>query len=271
LRPATPRAVRLSASCPSQAGQLEPASVARKSVLNNQWRRGQRRDCSEDIARRGLQRARGRASGGSSKPGSNFGSRKRHAEINIVATPSVYPLSRIDEEFVSQCTPHRRRMLKSGLVPQPLFVLVALIVQAQYCIGSCLYPPDEDGHVIIPAGVTSLANNTFYDCRNLKSIFIPYGVLSIGRHAFYHCRSLKTIALPEGIKQIGAHAFQQCTNLEAIQIPLSVTSIGKGVFRQCSALKSISIPSVAEIPANAFQACSSLQHVAVPRSVRRPI
>ena len=62
---------------------------------------------------------------------------------------------------------------------------------------------------------------------------IPATVTSIGSNAFYQCYDLTSITLPEGLTTIYKEAFNQCA-LTSITIPAGVTSIGEGAFTYCS-------------------------------------
>ena len=92
----------------------------------------------------------------------------------------------------------------------------------------------EITELVIPDGVTSIANYVFYNCRSLTSVTIPKGVTSIGGSAFSYCRSLTSIIIPDGVTSIGDYAFLNCSSLTSITIPNSVTSIGNYAFSSCS-------------------------------------
>ena len=124
------------------------------------------------------------------------------------------------------------------------------------------------GSIDIPNSVTSIGDNTFYDCINLSSINLPNGVTSIGKSAFFGCTSLTSITIPYGVTSIGNNTFQGCTGLTAISIPNSVTSIGNRAFNSCTSLSSISIPyGVTSIGNEAFQYCTGLTSVTIPNGV----
>jgi hypothetical protein len=67
--------------------------------------------------------------------------------------------------------------------------------------GWLLYQGDgevEDKCIIrirVDISITSIHNNAYKDCRNLKEVIIPKSVTSIGSHAFYGCRALTTVEL----------------------------------------------------------------------------
>ena len=79
------------------------------------------------------------------------------------------------------------------------------------CIGG-----QEVKNVIIPNGVTSIGDYTFYDFHSLTSITIPNSVTSIGKNAFTNCHGLTSITIPESVTRIGESAFWNCFNLASV-------------------------------------------------------
>ena len=108
--------------------------------------------------------------------------------------------------------------------------------------------------------ITSLAENIFYNCSNLKTVTIPETVTEIGKQAFYNCSSLSTIVIPEGVTSIEEGTFRDCSSLNEVIIPETVTEIGKQAFYNCSSLPELTIPSgITNIPIDTFNGCSSLE------------
>ena len=134
----------------------------------------------------------------------------------------------------------------------------------------------EGENVVIPNGVTGIADYAFYDCYELVSITIPSSVTHIGNLVFpvfcnikevhitdvatwrgidfasassnplYYAHSLylngelvTDLVIPDSVDSIGEYAFYGCSNLTSITIPSCVTSIGDHVFRDCSSLTSV--------------------------------
>ena len=115
--------------------------------------------------------------------------------------------------------------------------------------------------LILPNGITKIANYAFYNCGSITSIMISNSVTSIGEDAFSGCSSLTSIMIPNSVTNIGDSAFYGCSSLTSVTIPDSVTSIGEYAFRGCNSLTSITIPdSVTSIGDGAFAYCSSLKY-----------
>lgn len=147
------------------------------------------------------------------------------------------------------------------------------------------------GDVIIPNGVTSIADEAF-ERGNLNKIIIPEGVTNIGDGVFENCTDLETISIPSSLTSIGGSAFNGTIWLEEKQkenplviingtlvngeacsgkviIPDDVMIIGDDAFYGCSMLKDIVIPnSVISIGDRAFGSCTALENVTISNSVK---
>ena len=122
--------------------------------------------------------------------------------------------------------------------------------------------------VIIPEGIASIENGTFYNCSNLTNISIPDTVTSIGYQAFQNCSNLTSINIPDRITSIGFGTFSDCSSLQSVDIPDGITSIEDTTFSGCSSLTNINIPdTVTSIGKLAFFGCSSLTSIAIPDNV----
>lgn len=173
-----------------------------------------------------------------------------------------------------------------------------LTISGKGKIEDCEYPdrPWEEYHesitiAVIEDGVTSIGEDAFFSCSNLKNVIIPNSVTSIGRDAFGMCDSLVSVDIPDSVISIGEHAFSYCRSLVNVDIPDSVTSIGSNAFGICPSLTSVTIgdgvtgiveytfvncpsltsviigDSVTSIGGSAFGSCASLTSVTIPESV----
>ena len=55
--------------------------------------------------------------------------------------------------------------------------------------------PDDDGHVVVPDGVTRIGPKDFENCVSMVSITLPNSVTSIRSQAFLGCTSLLLLYL----------------------------------------------------------------------------
>lgn len=122
--------------------------------------------------------------------------------------------------------------------------------------------------VTIPSSVTSIGGRAFYGCSGLTSVTIPNSVTSIGNDAFYFCFGLTDVVIGSGVTSIGHQAFYGCTGLISIEIPDSVTEIGANAFDGCKSLTSVTIGNgVTTIGWGAFNDCTGLTSVVIPDGV----
>ncbi len=114
-------------------------------------------------------------------------------------------------------------------------------------------PGGRYGKVIVPDGVTEIANNAFCWCSGIEMITLPSTVKSIGQNAFGGCNNLTTLILPSGISEIKKETFAHCSSLTEIVLPDGVRTIGDKAFFNCTALDRAVIPaSVTSIANSAF-------------------
>lgn len=112
--------------------------------------------------------------------------------------------------------------------------------------------------------ITSIGQQTFYNCSNLSSLQLSNKLTNIGLMAFSNCSSLTSISFPNTLTTIGVSAFQytglisvdvsntsitnsygfsNCSNLTLLKLPSTITSIESGALAGCTALKDIFIYS----------------------------
>lgn len=125
--------------------------------------------------------------------------------------------------------------------------------------GVLLSGKDAKGDVVIPDGVTKIAERAFYNNQNITSVKIPKTVTEMGWIAFAGS-SIKSVEIPGSVKSVGNTAFEHCTSLEEVEIGEGVQTIGHAAFSQCGRIKKINLPSsVTKIESSAFMGCESLE------------
>ena len=110
--------------------------------------------------------------------------------------------------------------------------------------------------VSLPETLTTIGNNAFTWCQNLKSVSLPEAVTTIGKGAFASCGSLTSVTLPTTLTEIGDYAFSYCTCLPSITLPETLTAIGSYAFEGCKGLTEINLPDgINRIGNGAFSHC----------------
>jgi len=99
-----------------------------------------------------------------------------------------------------------------------------------------LCPRGKSGSYSVRAGVNTIADSAFNNCRNLTEIILPESLTSIGSFAFAYCNHISEITVPENVTSIGEYAFSQSslTNIHGLN---GVTSINTNTFKNCDAVR----------------------------------
>lgn len=124
------------------------------------------------------------------------------------------------------------------------------------------------GHLVIPEGVTKLADGLFRGWEELTSVSIPGSVKEIGHYSFAQCKNLNSVILQEGTETIGYHAFLRCYELKEVDIPNSVKVLSSGAFSYCTGMTDAKVGNgVTTIESTVFGDCSSLTSVILPEGL----
>ncbi len=112
----------------------------------------------------------------------------------------------------------------------------------------------------LPSSLENVGNGVFRYCRNLKEVYIPKGA-SLGKYMFYGCTSLKNVSLPSDVYFIEDGMFAYCTRLENIKFQDNLRMICDYAFYS-SGLKAIELPvSLSKVGAKAFARCTNLASI----------
>ena len=98
--------------------------------------------------------------------------------------------------------------------------------------------------IVIPDGVTVIANGVFANCPNLKSVTIPDSVEDVRDSAFVNSGNsnggVKFSVVGNGVKTVGDNAFAGMSYLNKLVLP-SVDAIYQSAFGGCTGLEYIYI------------------------------
>ena len=103
--------------------------------------------------------------------------------------------------------------------------------------------------------VTTVENDAFYSCSNLKSVDLK-NVTTISGEAFAWCESLETVKM-KNVTTINEDAFRGCIKLKTVDAS-KIETVGARAFNQCSSLGSIDLSNVTYIGDDAFCYCYKL-------------
>lgn len=137
------------------------------------------------------------------------------------------------------------------------------------------------GDVVIPSGVTAIADGAFnsgvttdpkidpYTGSTITGITIPSTVKTIGNMAFISNHKLKKVVLEEGVQSIGAQTFADCQALEEICFSTTLDELGAGAFYRCPMLTAVDLKNtnVTNIPISCFRECVKLSSVSLPEEL----
>ncbi len=95
--------------------------------------------------------------------------------------------------------------------------------------------------LVIPSGVTMIADDAFAGMESLTTVTIPDTVKSIGSRSFFRCRALANITIPASVDIIGVSAFARSglTSVTFLARAEGTTKICDGAFEQCSSLTTV--------------------------------
>ena len=115
------------------------------------------------------------------------------------------------------------------------------------------------GRVVVPSGVTELANGAFRDKSSITELILPEGLEVIGDHSIRDCKNLYNLVLPKTLKSVGRCGLSGCEQLKEIVFPEGFTTIGDAAFQVCDNLQKLYIPTtVTDMGDSEFYECKKL-------------
>ena len=136
------------------------------------------------------------------------------------------------------------------------------------------YDPDlcEEKSIVIPEGVTEIAENAFRCSKLLESVIMPSTLVKIGARAFQSCYKLTKVdwSRCRQLETIGEEAFCGAIGLKNIVFPPSLKEIESSAFGGCENLKSLDFGNCSHLVYIGDSAFSStgLTEIVIPDSVK---
>ncbi len=126
----------------------------------------------------------------------------------------------------------------------------------------------EETRVIVPEGVTRIAEEAFAGKESIDKVVLPDSLREIGAEAFRDCLLLQTIIMPDSVERIGQGAFENCVKLLRFSVPSRIYWLEARAFRHCRALQEVSLQEgLIVIEESAFYGCISLKKIQFPHSL----
>ncbi len=135
-----------------------------------------------------------------------------------------------------------------------------------------------NGNVVIPDGVTNIAQKAFCNCGGLTSVTIPDSVKAIGNLAFSDCGGLTNVVVGKGVGNICRSMFLNCPSIQNFSVSeenphyksvsgMLVTKDGQTLV--CGVNGDVVIPDgVAKVAKESFSNCGGLTSVTIPDGVK---
>ena len=106
------------------------------------------------------------------------------------------------------------------------------------------------------------ANHLYLNGEEVKGLVVPAGVETIKDGTFYNCTGLTSIRMNDMVSTVGYYTFTGCTNLTNVVIGHNVYFIMDGAFRDCENLKDLTLgASVQEILFGAFFGYKKIERI----------
>lgn len=123
------------------------------------------------------------------------------------------------------------------------------------------------GRVTLPSTLKVIGTNTFAQ-GEFTSISLPAGLETIGEGAFYQCRNLKSVVIPGSVREMGISVFYSCSSLTQAVVSEGVTELPEGTFGNCGSLRSLQLPNTLETIGSVVVRSSGLKEITIPGSVK---
>ena len=146
--------------------------------------------------------------------------------------------------------------------------------------------------ITIPASVTYVEDDAFYDCQNLSKVTLSDGTQPItfknyssrpfshGSYTVYMGRNVEreyynyspfpnitALTIGPKVSDVGECMFKGCAQLTTVSGAANVVTMGNEVYRNCTALTTVSLGNkLTVLPQSTFEACTALTSVNIPKT-----
>ncbi len=107
-------------------------------------------------------------------------------------------------------------------------------------IGKRCFAGSKLEEILLPRDLHIIKEETFLNCKNLKSIWAQVGLNTISYDAFNGCTSLKEAHF-HILKTVRDRAFAGCSNLKTLDLGYRIKELGNDIFNGCHSLESLEI------------------------------
>ncbi|MCI8364844.1 MAG: leucine-rich repeat domain-containing protein [Eubacterium sp.] len=121
--------------------------------------------------------------------------------------------------------------------------------------------------VVVEGGITSIDDETFYECR-ASEVILPYSLTHIGGAAF-RCSNIRELYMPDSVVSVGGSAFSDCYYLKKIRLSENLKILSAGIFEYSGYIQELIIPDgVEKICKDALSKMRFLKKLVIGRGVR---
>ena len=110
----------------------------------------------------------------------------------------------------------------------PLVIINGAVIDGRTC----------EGDVVVPSSVKYVASGAFAKNEKLTSVVFPASVTTIADNTFWYCKNLKSAEL-KGAETLGFGVFGSCNNLTELKLSGSLKSIDSYTFTDNTASATI--------------------------------
>lgn len=130
-------------------------------------------------------------------------------------------------------------------------------------IGKRCFADSQLEEILLPRGLHIIKEETFLNCKNLKSIWAQVGLNTISYDAFNGCESLKEAHF-HILKTVRDRAFAGCRSLETLELGYRIKELGNDIFNGCHSLESLEIKgSFDKFEKSTFSGADSLESLSL--------